>query len=85
MIQHRILTKKIVPKWLWDFGYVWICETGNLSVSCSRYANGRIPMQNITGKTPGISEYTDFSFYDWITFKQDTDLGEMFIGRWLEV
>ena len=62
------MTKKHVPPRLWDFGYIWICETGNLSVSSSKYANGRTPIEIITGETPDISEYTDFSFYDWITF-----------------
>ena len=42
-------------------------------------------MEIVTGETPDISEYTDFSFYDWITFKQDAGLGEVFIGRWLGV
>ena len=42
-------------------------------------------MEIITGETPDISEYTDFSFYDWVTFKQDSGLGKIYIGRWLGV
>ena len=38
---YRIMMKKGVPRRLWDFGLVWICETGNLAVSSSQYANGR--------------------------------------------
>ena len=40
-------------------------------------------MEIITDETPDISEYTDFSFYDLVTFKQDASLGEIYIGRWL--
>lgn len=82
---YRIMTKINVPPRLWDFGYIWICEAGNLSVSSSRYAKGHTPKEIIRGKTPDISEYTDFSFYDWVTFKQDAGLSEVYIGRWLEV
>ena len=74
---YRIMTKNNVPKRLWNFGYIWVYENGNLSVSSSRYANGRTPMEIITGETPDISEYTDFSFYDWVTFKQNAGLGEI--------
>ena len=64
---YRIMTKKQVPKRLWDFGIVWICETNNLSVSSSRYAQGRTPLEIITGETPDISEHLHFSFYDWVS------------------
>ena len=47
---------------LWDFLVVWLCETVNLTVSSSRYANGRIPIEIVTGDIPDISEYIDFSF-----------------------
>ena len=76
------MTKKDVPPRLWDFGYIWICETKNLSVSSSLYVQGRTHMELKAGETPDISEYTDFSFYDWVTFKQDAGLGEIYIGRW---
>ena len=56
------MIKKSVPKCLWEFGYNWICETGNLSVSSSKYAQGRTPMEIITGEAPDIGEYMDFSF-----------------------
>ena len=82
---YRIMTKKRVPRRLWDYGLVWICETGNLTVSSSRYAKGRTALEIITGETPDISEYLDFSFYDWITYRTDAGMGELSLGRWLGV
>ena len=82
---YRIMTKKNVPPRLWDFGFIWTCETGNLSVSSSRYADGRTPIEIITGETPDISEYLDFSFYDWVTYRQNSGLGPLELGRWLGV
>ena len=82
---YRIMKKKRVPRRLWDFAITWICETGNLTVSSSRYADGRTPIEIITGETPDISEYVDFSFYDWIVYRINAGLGEQSIGRWLGV
>ena len=82
---YRIMFKKNVPKRVWDYGLIWICETGNISVSSSKYAKGRTPIETITGETPDITEYTDFSFYDWIVFKPNAGLGTPQIGRWLGV
>ena len=82
---YRIMTKKAVPKRLWDYGLVWICETGNLTVSSSRYANNRTGLEIISGETPDISEYVDFGFYDWVSYRANAGLGELEIGRWLGV
>ena len=79
------MTKRDVPRRLWDFGLNWVCETGNITVSSSRYADGRTPIEIITGETPDISEYLDFSFYDWVTYRSNAGLGELSLGRWLGV
>ena len=69
------MSKMQVPWRLWDFEFIWVCETGNISVSSSKYAAGLTPVEIITGEIPDISEYTDFGFYRWITFKQNAGLG----------
>ena len=82
---YRVMMKRSVPKRFWDYGIVWVCETGNLSVSSSRHARGRTPLEIISGETPDISEYLDFSFYDWVLFRTNAGLGKEEIGRWLGV
>ena len=79
------MTKKKVPVQLWDYGLVWIAETANITANSSRYANGRTPLEIITGIMPDISEYLDFSFYDWVVFRAEAGLGSPSIGRWLGV
>lgn len=32
-----------------------------------------------------MSEYLDFEFYDWVTFRSNAGLGEVQLGRWLGV
>ena len=39
----------------------------------------------MTGETPDISEYTDFSFYDWVVYHENAGLGMPKLGRWLGV
>ena len=82
---YRVMMKMNVPKRLWDFGLVWVSETGNLSVSSSKYAKGRTSLEYITGETPDISEYLDFIFYDWVVYKPNAGLGDESLGRWLGV
>ena len=50
-----------------------------------RYADGRTPIEIITGITPDISEYLDFGFYDWVVFRSEAGLGPIELGRWLGV
>lgn len=82
---YRLQSKCNVPPRLWDYGMKWVCETENLMANSSKYCKGRTPIKIITGETPDISEYTDFGFYDFVTFKQNAGLGEPELGRWLGV
>lgn len=82
---YRLMIKKRVPRRLWNFALRWICETGNVTVTSSHYAQGRTPLEIVTGETPDISEYFDFGFYDWVTFKSNGGVGGEEIGRWLGV
>ena len=37
------------------------------------------------GETPDISEYTDFGFYDWVTYRSNAGLGELSMTKCLGV
>ena len=54
------MMKRRVPKRLWDYGIVWVCETMSLTANSSFALEGRTPIEQITGETPDISEYLDF-------------------------
>ena len=77
--------KKKVTKELWDYGMVWISETGNLYILRLHHSSGIMPLKYITGETLGISEYLEFIFYDWVTYRVNAGLGELLLGRWLGV
>ena len=74
----RQMTKRRVPRRLWDYGIVWVCETMSLTA-------GRTPLEQVTGETPDISEYLGFSFYDWVWYRDNAGVGDNMFGRWLGV
>ena len=69
----------------WDFLTSYVCKTGNLMANGSRYSKDRTPVEHISGNTPDISEYLDFSIWDLVTFKNDPGVHSAEIGRWMGV
>ena len=78
----RVMLKKKVPKQLWDYSIKWICEVMQCTAGdLSR----RTALEQLTGETPEISEYLDFTFYNWCWYNDNARLGEMKLDRWLGV
>ena len=73
------------PRRLWNYGLPHVAKVMQHTASHAGTLNGRTPIEKLTGETPDISEYLDFGFYDWVTYKQDAGLGEVKIGRFLGV
>ncbi|KAI2511702.1 Reverse transcriptase (RNA-dependent DNA polymerase) [Fragilaria crotonensis] len=82
---YRVMTKKNVPRRLWDYGLRWVCEIQNRTSNSSRELGGRCPLEKVTGESVDISEYLDFGFYDRVWYKDNAGLGETKLGRWLGV
>jgi hypothetical protein len=82
---YRMISKHSIPMRLWDYVLTYVVETMNVTVSQSRYAKGRTPLEIVTGITPDITEYLDFHIYQWVYFKTNAGLGPKEIGRWLGV
>jgi hypothetical protein len=57
------MTKKEVPKRLWDFGLVYESEL-LCHMACG--SDRRTGYEEVTGRTPDISEWLDFKFYDLV-------------------
>ena len=74
------MTKRRVPKHLWDYDIVWVCETMSLPANSSFQLQGRTPLEQVTGKTPDISEYLDFSFNNWILYRDSAGVGDNMFG-----
>ena len=79
------MIRKRVPKELWDYGLCWVSEVSSLTHTSAGSLNGCIPIAEVTGETPDISEYLDFGFYDYVWFKDNAGLSPKEPGRWLGV
>ena len=81
----RVMTKKYVPKRLWDYGLRWVVEIMQRMASNASTLHGRTGLEKVTRETPEISEYIDFRFYDPCWYKENAGMGETKMGRWLGV
>ena len=62
-----------VPRRLWDYGLCWVCDIQNRTSNSAMDLGGRCPLEKVTGESVDISEYLDFSFYDWVWYKEMRD------------
>ena len=81
----RIMIRKKVPKHLWEYGIKWVCEVMQCTASTSGDLSGRTALEQLTGETQEITEYLDFTFYDWCWYNDNTGLGETKLGQWLGI
>jgi hypothetical protein len=78
----RMMMKRQVPLRLWDFALVWISQVYTRSAT----KGGRTGFEIITGDTPDISEWLDFTFYNWVWYWHPPDTSSNpHVGRWLGV
>lgn len=82
---YRYMEMYNIPKRLWDYVLDYTLEIMRITVPQSRYAKKRTPIETITGITPDISEWLDFTIYDWCFFKSNAGVGPRELGRWLGV
>ena len=81
----RVMTKKHVPKRLWDYRLRWVVEIMQRMVSDTGKLLGRTGLEKVTGETLEVSEYIDFGFYDLCWYKENAGMGETKMGRWLGI
>ena len=53
------------------------------TASTSGDLSGRTALEQLTGETPEISEYLDFTFYDWCWYNDKAGIGETKLSHWL--
>ncbi len=84
---YRVMIRKRVPEDFWDYGLKWISETSSLTYSSAgtRGLGGHIPLAEVTGLTPDISEYLDYGFYDPVYFADNCGSAPAQLGRWLGI
>lgn len=77
-----------VPLRLWDFAAVYASEVMCRTAQPLYSLHGRTPIEIVTGETPDISEYVQFTFYQAIYYWDQTAAfpeEKRKLGRWLGV
>ncbi|CAJ1968157.1 unnamed protein product [Cylindrotheca closterium] len=46
---YRLIVKHAIPERLWDFVLDYVVDTMNITANYSRYSDGRVPLEVITG------------------------------------
>ena len=82
MIKHLTL-RCHSPKRVWCFAGELAAAIQRLTASDHPLLRGRVPHEVFHGDTPGILEYCQFDWYDWVYWR-DND-GEQQIGHWIGV
>jgi hypothetical protein len=79
---RRLMVKRKVPRQVWDFALVWVAQI----YSRTAMKHGRTGFEIVTGDTPDISEWIDFSFYDWVWYWHAPNNDDNpRLGRWLGI
>ena len=73
------------PISLWSYGIPYVANIIQITASFAADLHGSTRLEALTGETPDIFQYLDFSFYDQVCFKEDAGLEETNLGRFLGV
>jgi hypothetical protein len=87
-VRHT-MSKTGAPKRLWDFCTQYQCKLRNVIAHSHYKLQGRTPYEMVVGRTPDISEYLDFQWYETIWYL-DHDANfpaedKRKLGKWLGV
>jgi transposase len=83
----RLMTRTNTPKALWDYCATYVADITCYTANDIYVLHGRTPHEMVTGNTPDITEYTEFSWYEPIYYYDDLPFPEAKrnIARWLGV
>ena len=81
----RVMLRNKVPHILWYYGLKWVAEIMERTSGSEGSLHYHTSLEELTGETPNISEYLDFSFYEWCWYNDNAGLGETNLGKWLGV
>ena len=80
---YRLMLSRNIPRRLWDYGLTWICELMQRTVNSRFDTFNKTPFSIVLGDTPDISEYTDFTFWDWVWVIEGAGLSETILANLL--
>jgi len=86
-LARKALRCTAAPTDFWCYALEWAAKVTSLTAHPLLTLHARTPEENITGRTPDISEYAHFSFFEWVWYREQTAFPEadMRLARWVGV
>jgi hypothetical protein len=83
----RALRCSVVPSEFWCCAIEWAARVTSLTAHSLPVLQTRTPEELVTGRTPDISEYAHFSFFEWVCYKEQSAFPEpgVKLARWIGV
>ena len=84
---RRFMARTNTPTVLWDFCCQYVSELRNFLVRPTPQLKGRTPHEILSGNTPDISEYLEFTWYEPVWYFEPTTFPEQTrkLARWIGV
>jgi hypothetical protein len=75
------------PLEFWCYAAEWAARVTSLVAHDLPVLRTRTPEEVVTGRTPDISEFAHYSWYDWVWYRDQASFPEprILLGRWLGV
>jgi hypothetical protein len=68
---QRLMSRTNTPKALWDYCACYVADLTCYTANDIYVLHGRTPHEVVTGNTPDITEYTEFSWYEHVLVYDD--------------
>jgi len=80
----RALRHSAAPIEFWCYAAEWAARITSLTAHDLPALKARTPEEAVTGRTPDISEYAHYSWYEWIWYRDQASFPEpqIRLGRW---
>jgi len=63
---HKTLKRSKAPVEMWRFAIEWAAKVRSLTAHDALLLNARTPKERVLGRTPDISEYAHYSWFEWV-------------------
>jgi hypothetical protein len=86
-LARKALRRTAAPTDFWCYALEWAAKVTSLTAHSLPALRARTPEENITGRTPDVSEYAHFTFFDWVWYREQAVFPEadMRLARWVGV
>ena len=80
---RHIMRRTNTPVRLWDYCWEYLCALKRFTVTSNIHLDNKTPHEKIHGNMPNITEYIQYSWFEWVWFSDVSNPDDESLGRWL--